>query len=47
VTVTFLPLLSAVGLGGAYGLYALAALCSLPFVWGFVRETRGKALEQM
>jgi MFS transporter, SP family, sugar:H+ symporter len=39
VTVTFLPLLSAVGLGGAYGLYALAALCSLPFVWGFVRET--------
>jgi hypothetical protein len=47
VTVTFLPLLSAVGLAGAYALYALAALVSLPFVWGLVRETRGKTLEQM
>src|SRR5262244_4072134 len=47
VTVTFLPLQSAVGLGGAYGLYALAALCSLPFVWALVQETRGKTLEQM
>jgi len=47
VTVTFLPMLNAAGLGGAYGLYALAALFSLPFVWGFVRETRGKTLEQM
>jgi MFS transporter, SP family, sugar:H+ symporter len=47
VTVTFLPMLNALGLGGAYGLYALAALFSLPFVWGFVRETRGKTLEQM
>jgi len=47
VTVTFLPLLNAVGLGGAYALYALAALFSLPFVWIFVRETRGKTLEQM
>jgi len=47
VTVTFLPLLSLTGLGGAYALYALAALFSLPFVWIFVRETRGKTLEQM
>jgi SP family sugar:H+ symporter-like MFS transporter len=47
VTVTFLPLQGAVGLGGAYGFYALAALCSLPFVWALVRETRGKTLEQM
>jgi SP family sugar:H+ symporter-like MFS transporter len=47
VTVTFLPLLNAVGLGGAYALYALAALISLPFVWALVRETRGKTLEQM
>ena len=47
VTVTFLPLLNAVGLGGAYALYALAALVSLPFVWVLVRETRGKTLEQM
>ena len=47
VTVTFLPLLSAVGLAGAYALYALAAVLSLPFVWAGVRETRGKTLEQM
>jgi MFS transporter, SP family, sugar:H+ symporter len=47
VTVTFLPLLNAVGLTGAYALYALAAVFSLPFVWGLVRETRGKTLEQM
>jgi hypothetical protein len=47
VTVTFLPLLSAVGLGGAYALYAIAAVISLPFVWAAVRETKGKTLEQM
>ena len=47
VTVTFLPLLSAVGLGGAYGFYAAAAAISLPFVWTAVRETKGKTLEQM
>jgi SP family sugar:H+ symporter-like MFS transporter len=47
VTMTFLPLLSAVGLSGAYALYALAATLSLSFVWLMVRETRGKTLEQM
>jgi MFS family permease len=47
VTVTFLPLLSAVGLAGAYGFYAAAAAVSLPFVWAAVRETKGKTLEQM
>jgi len=47
VTVTFLPLLNAVGLAGAYTLYAVAAAFSLPFVWTLVRETRGKTLEQM
>ena len=47
VTVTFLPLLNAVGLAGAYALYAVAAAVSLPFVWACVRETRGKTLEQM
>jgi SP family sugar:H+ symporter-like MFS transporter len=47
VTVTFLPLLKAVGLAVAYALYALAAVVSLPLVWGLVRETRGKTLEQM
>src|SRR5262245_56880919 len=47
VTVTFLPLLGAAGLSGAYALYALAAAISLPFVWAAVRETKGKTLEQM
>jgi sugar porter (SP) family MFS transporter len=47
VTVTFLPLLSAIGLGGAYAVYALAAAVSLPFVWAAVQETKGKTLEQM
>jgi len=47
VTVTFLPLVNAAGLAGTYGLYALAALISVPFVWKAVRETRGKTLEQM
>jgi membrane protein implicated in regulation of membrane protease activity len=44
---TFLPLLSAVGLAGAYGFYAAAAVISLTFVWAAVRETKGKTLEQM
>ncbi|HEY6154244.1 MAG TPA: sugar porter family MFS transporter [Candidatus Udaeobacter sp.] len=47
VTVTFLPLLGAVGLGGAYAFYAAAAAISLPFVWAAVRETKGKTLEEM
>jgi SP family sugar:H+ symporter-like MFS transporter len=47
VTVTFLSMLSAVGLGGAYAFYAIAAAISLPFVWVAVRETKGKTLEQM
>jgi MFS transporter, SP family, sugar:H+ symporter len=47
VTVTFLLLMNAVGLAGAYAVYALAALISLPFVFLAVRETRGKTLEQM
>jgi SP family sugar:H+ symporter-like MFS transporter len=47
VTVTFLPLLGAIGLGGAYAIYAFAAAASLPFVWRAVRETKGMTLEQM
>jgi SP family sugar:H+ symporter-like MFS transporter len=47
VTVTFLPLLRALGLAGAYGLYTLAAAISLVFVWATVRETKGKTLEEM
>ncbi len=47
VTVTFLPLLKVVCLAGSYGMYTLAAVLSLLFVWTAVRETKGKTLEQM
>src|SRR5436309_1557188 len=47
VTVTFLPLLNAAGLAGAYALYAIGAVLSLPFVWTAVRATKGKPLEHM
>jgi sugar porter (SP) family MFS transporter len=46
VTATF-PSLQRAGLGLAYGLYAAAALASLFYVLRFVRETRGKELEEM
>ena len=47
ITMTFPILLASVGLAGAYGFYALSALISLIFVMRFVRETRGKQLEEM
>jgi SP family sugar:H+ symporter-like MFS transporter len=47
VTVSFLPLLNAVGLSGAYAFYAIAAAISLPFVWLAIGETKDKTLEQM
>ncbi len=46
VTLTF-PGLSKAGLGLAYGLYTAAAALSLVFVWRFVRETKGRTLEEM
>ncbi|MEV0251220.1 sugar porter family MFS transporter [Nocardia sp. NPDC050712] len=46
VTVSF-PSLSEWSLAGAYGLYALAALVSIPFVRRLVRETKGRTLESM
>ncbi|MCX7869550.1 MAG: MFS transporter, partial [Terrimicrobiaceae bacterium] len=47
VTMTFPWLLLNLGLGMAYGLYALFAAGSLVFVVMFVRETKGKTLEEM
>ena len=47
ITVSFPILLTSIGLAGAYGLYALAAAASVFFVLRYVRETRGKELEQM
>ena len=47
VSTTFPPLLSTVGLGAAYGLYTTAAAISIFFVLFFIKETKGKTLEQM
>ena len=47
ITVTFPILLAGIGLAGAYGIYTAAAAISIFFVQRYVRETRGKELEQM
>jgi len=46
VSTTF-PTLKNIGLGYAYGLYALAAVLSFLFVLSLIRETRGRELEEM
>ncbi len=46
VSTTF-PVLKNVGLGYAYGLYAVAAALSFAFVLTMIRETRGQELEAM
>jgi MFS transporter, SP family, sugar:H+ symporter len=46
VSTTF-PVLKNAGLGYAYGLYTLAAILSVLFVIAFVRETKGRELEEM
>ena len=35
------------GLAGAYGLYTVAAVVSVFFVFKYVHETKGRELEQM
>ena len=47
ITVTFPMLLAGIGLAGAYGIYTVAAFLSIFFVVRYVRETKGKELEQM
>jgi SP family sugar:H+ symporter-like MFS transporter len=48
ITWTFPMLLaSALGLSGAYGIYTAFSLISIVFVIKYVRETKGKELEQM
>lgn len=47
VTMTFPMLLAGIGLAATYGLYTLAAVVSVFFVFRFVHETRGRELEQM
>lgn len=47
VTLTFPRLLTSIGLGGAYGIYAAFALFSAFYAWKYIRETKGLTLEQM
>jgi SP family sugar:H+ symporter-like MFS transporter len=47
ITMTFPIFLASIGLGGSYGIYAGFALASIFFVGWFVRETKGKTLEEM
>lgn len=47
ITMTFPIMLTAWGLGAAYGVYAFFALASIVFILKLVRETKGKTLEEM
>ena len=47
ITMTFPVFLSTMGLAPSYGLYALFALLSFLFVLRLVKETKGRALEEM
>ena len=47
ITMTFPIMLVGIGLGSAYGIYALFAILSLIFIIRFVNETKGLELEEM
>ena len=47
ITLTFPMMLAGIGLGGAYGFYAVCAIISAVFIVKFVHETKGKELEEM
>lgn len=47
IAMTFPVLLTSIGLGGAYGVYAFFAFISVGFVFKFVKETKGIELEDM
>jgi SP family sugar:H+ symporter-like MFS transporter len=47
ITWSFPILLTHIGLGGAYGIYAAFALISIFIVMAVVKETKGRTLEQM
>lgn len=47
ITMTFPIFLASIGLAAAYSIYAFFALVSIGFVWWFVKETKGKELEDM
>lgn len=47
ITMTFPILLASIGLGGAYGFYAICSFASVVFVAKYVYETKGIELEDM
>ena len=47
VTVTFPPIVARAGPSTAYAVYAVFSLASFGFVRRWVRETKGKTLEEM
>ncbi len=47
ITITFLAMVSVIGLAGAYGFYTICAVLSIVFVIKMVHETRGIELEDM
>ncbi len=47
VSTTFPPIVLNLGLGVAYGMYTLFATLSILFVMRFVKETKGRELEEM
>ena len=47
ITMTFPILLASIGLGGAYGFYSVCAVISIFFILKWVKETKGKELEEM
>lgn len=47
VTLTFLSLIRALGVGGTFGIYAALSVVAFVFIWKVVPETRGKTLEQI
>ncbi|GEN26767.1 MFS transporter [Halovibrio variabilis] len=47
ITMSFPIMLAAIGLAGAYSIYAFFAVISIFFVLKFVKETKGKELEAM
>ncbi|MGA7522807.1 MAG: sugar porter family MFS transporter [Acidobacteriaceae bacterium] len=47
VTLTFLSIVQALGLSGAFLLYAALSLITFVFVWKWVPETRGQSLEEI
>jgi SP family sugar:H+ symporter-like MFS transporter len=47
ITMTFPLLLTNIGLGGSYGIYTICAIISIAFIFKFIKETKGKELEEM